>query len=169
MRHSATVHRDQMVVFGGFFFGSEVYRQLSNDVYTYNFTERGWHKVDIVSVKPKKRYGQTQIYLDCDHLMIIGGFNDSKLMFQDFWILNMAERNTHNWFWTQIFVSNPQVISKPEFLFANSFTRVHDYIVALARDPRTACKKSKSTKESMQFSSLPNQLVLNVSSEVDFC
>ncbi|XP_035230023.1 F-box only protein 42-like [Stegodyphus dumicola] len=72
--HSATVHGDLMVVFGG------IQRQISdgpflssNDIWTLDLKTFKWQKQATSPVQPPSRYGHSQIAIDKNHLLIIGG------------------------------------------------------------------------------------------------
>lgn len=44
----------------------------SNDVWCFNLYSHSWIKQAVSGVKPQSRYGQSQIALDDDHLLILG-------------------------------------------------------------------------------------------------
>lgn len=100
--HSATVHNDCMIVFGGYTQQEHVGTRL-NDVYSLDLTSLVWTKKETRERKPEPRYGQFQFALSDKHCLIMGGCGGPNNMFQDAWVLNMT---IEPWEWTSIPIRN---------------------------------------------------------------
>lgn len=100
--HSATVHRDCMVVFGGYS-QNEGTATSSNDVWSLDLITNVWTKKETSQLKPPSRYGQSQIVLDDDHCLIVGGCGGPNNMFSDAWVLDM---NGETWKWRPVTIRN---------------------------------------------------------------
>lgn len=101
--HSATVHGDLMVVFGG------IQRQVcdgpflsSNEVWTLDLKTYKWQKQATSSVQPPPRYGHSQILIDKHHLLIIGGCGGPNMLFTDIWLLKMSSDPEELWEWQEM-------------------------------------------------------------------
>lgn len=57
---------------------------------------------DLFSPCPHPRYGQTQILLDNNHLVIIGGCGGPSVMLNDVWMLEFDMDFQRGWKWTQL-------------------------------------------------------------------
>ena len=64
-----------------------------------------WTQEDIAEPRPKARYGQSQLYLDEDHLLIIGGCGGPNHIYNDIWVLSMK---APHWSWIQCDIKNPE-------------------------------------------------------------
>ena len=88
--HSATIHGNKMIVFGGYQ-QKDANTTSSNDIWGLDLDSFSWQKIEVDShIKPPPRYGQFQIYLDESNLLILGGCGGPNNMFSDAWTLNMA-------------------------------------------------------------------------------
>ncbi|KAJ7397072.1 F-box only protein 42 [Pitangus sulphuratus] len=67
--HSSCVIEDKMIVFGGSL-GS---RQMSNDVWVLDLEQWAWSKPNISGPSPHPRGGQSQIVIDNETILILGG------------------------------------------------------------------------------------------------
>ncbi|XP_066190544.1 F-box only protein 42 isoform X3 [Sylvia atricapilla] len=67
--HSSCVIKDKMIVFGGSL-GS---RQMSNDVWVLDLEQWAWSKPSISGPSPHPRGGQSQIVIDNETILILGG------------------------------------------------------------------------------------------------
>ena len=77
--HSASVIGDRMIVFGG----SHGQGSRTNEVWVLDLIELTWSRRDIFSGRqPNPRYGQTQITLDDNHILIIGGCGGANMLFR---------------------------------------------------------------------------------------
>lgn len=97
--HSATIHRNKMVVFGGCQISGE-HNANSNDVWYLDLDNFTWTKPKLLGhVKPSPRYGQQQTALDDDHILVIGGCGGPNSIFKDAWILDMSQQI---WHWRKV-------------------------------------------------------------------
>ncbi|XP_046677022.1 F-box only protein 42 [Homalodisca vitripennis] len=102
--HSATVHKDQMVVFGGIC--GQMVTGSANNIWCFNFLTQSWRNQETTEPKPIPRYNQSQIAIDDDHLLIIGGCGGRpSVLLNDVWLLIMQG---NVWQWVAITVENPQ-------------------------------------------------------------
>ncbi|XP_059475817.1 F-box only protein 42-like [Neocloeon triangulifer] len=130
--HSATIHGSKMVVFGGMRKNSPSNFERSNRVWVYDFEENDWYHQPTSEVKPKPRFGHTQIKLSETHLLIIGGGRQFPVVFDDVWLLDMSNENPKGeWVWSQI-----EVIGKylPNKAWCNSSVKVGQYVVTFAEN-----------------------------------
>ena len=83
--HSATVHGRLMVVFGGLHKQRSIgHYTSSNDVWTFDLDQQVWEKVEPGGeAEPSPRYGQSQVYVDPDHLLVLGGCGGPNNEFTD--------------------------------------------------------------------------------------
>ena len=76
-----------------------------------------WLQEDIPEPRPKPRYGQSQLYLDDNHLLILGGCGGPSNVFNDVWLLSMGQsgngldqaghyQSSVHWKWIQCRVEN---------------------------------------------------------------
>jgi len=100
--HSATVHREKLVVFGGLQKQRDVgFFNSSNNIWVFNIALKAWclQPVEGESV-PTGRYGQSQIYLDEFHLVILGGcVGTNNVELTDVWLLEMRDTG---WRWHEL-------------------------------------------------------------------
>ena len=48
-----------------------------------------WHQRDIPEPRPSPRYGQSQLFLDDNHVLVMGGLGGPNNVFNDVWLLDM--------------------------------------------------------------------------------
>lgn len=101
--HSATVHGDRMVVFGGFSGLDNEGQGTTNEVWILDLKTFVWRKPKILDRRPMARYGHFQTAIDEDHLMVLGGCGGPNNMFNDAWVLNMK---TDIWKWEPVVIKN---------------------------------------------------------------
>ncbi|XP_063700170.1 F-box only protein 42 [Culicoides brevitarsis] len=101
--HTATVHRDKMVVFGGFSRLENDVQGTTNEVWYLDLKTFVWRKPKILDKKPTARYGHFQVVIDDDTLMMMGGCGGPNNLFSDAWTLNMAG---DVWKWEPITIKN---------------------------------------------------------------
>lgn len=130
--HSATVHKGRMVVFGGLqkTRNSIGHFSSSNDIWTFHLESQSWIQEDIPDPKPKPRYGQSQLYLDEDHLLILGGCGGPSNMYNDVWLLVM--KNDPHWHWIQCEVKNPSHGSGN--MWCHPACKVGNYAIVLGKN-----------------------------------
>ncbi|NXG72302.1 FBX42 protein, partial [Baryphthengus martii] len=97
--HSSCVIEDKMIVFGGSL-GS---RQMSNDVWVLDLEQWAWSKPNISGPSPHPRGGQSQIVIDDETILILGGCGGPNALFKDAWLLHM---NVNPWTWQPLKVEN---------------------------------------------------------------
>lgn len=100
--HSATVHRSKMVVFGGY---QKTMENLgtSNDIWVLDLDKLAWKRPAVSDLKPPPRYGQFQMAIGEDHILVLGGTGGVNRIFNDAWLLDM--RNDV-WRWRNVQVKN---------------------------------------------------------------
>lgn len=101
--HTATIHREKMVVFGGFSRLENDVQGTTNEVWYLDLQTFVWRKPKILDKKPLARYGHFQIVVDADNLMMMGGCGGPNNLFSDAWILNMSGEI---WKWEPLNVAN---------------------------------------------------------------
>ncbi|ESO95769.1 hypothetical protein LOTGIDRAFT_116426 [Lottia gigantea] len=99
--HSASIIGDYMVVFGG----SMAPGVGSNDVYIFDFIECVWRKEVTIGAKPSPRYGQSQVTLDNNHILILGGCGGANQILSDVWLLILNEDQAK---WQEIKLENTE-------------------------------------------------------------
>lgn len=120
--HSATVHKDSMIVFGGY--SQDEHTGTSrNDLWSLDLKSLVWSRKETSQVKPAPRYGQFQIALSDDHCLIMGGCGGPNNMFNDAWLLDM----THAlWQWIRIPIRNKKWAAT--HMWCNPACKVSHYI-----------------------------------------
>jgi len=155
--HSATLHGDKMVIFGGLTMqrGSEnLSFQCSSNLWVLNLTSMTWYLQPTAGqLTPSGRYGQSQIYLDDSHLLILGGWlGTSNTDLTDVWLLQM-DHTSGDWWWHELKVEG--VEHRPKDISRHPAARAaKDRVVVLAKS-KIAAKKPQSTK------SRPTMIVRN--------
>ncbi|GFU55991.1 f-box only protein 42 [Trichonephila clavipes] len=145
--HSATVHGDFMVVFGG------VQKQIcdgpfvsTNDIWILDLKSYKWQKQFTSTNSPPPRYGHSQILVDKDHLMIMGGCGGPNMLYTDIWLLIMVDGPGGLWAWQRIDIRSKEN-SAPQIAF-HPACKVGNQVVVM----------SKSHKSRSSPASLPNLL-----------
>lgn len=126
--HSACVIKDSMIVFGG----SNFPGIGSNDIWIFDFIERYWYKKETYGPKPSPRYGQSQIAIDDNHILIIGGCGGPNQIFNDVWMLVLEP---HSMYWEEIKVLQSEY-SAPQ-LWCHPACKVHDTVVVLSKPAKS--------------------------------
>ncbi|XP_053307641.1 F-box only protein 42 [Spea bombifrons] len=124
--HSSCVIGDKMIVFGGSL-GS---RQMSNDVWVLDLEQWSWTKPTISGPSPHPRGGQSQIVIDSETILILGGCGGPNALFKDAWLLHM---DTNPWTWQQLKVENEEH-GAPE-LWCHPACRVGQCVVVFSQAP----------------------------------
>ncbi|XP_055953761.1 F-box only protein 42-like isoform X2 [Argiope bruennichi] len=145
--HSATVHGDVMVVFGG------VQKQIcdgpfvsTNDVWTLDLKSYKWQKQVTSNDPPPARYGHSQIPIDKDHLLIVGGCGGPNMLYSDIWLLKMVNGAGGLWEWQKMVIHGKEYAA-PQIAF-HPACKVGSQVVVM----------SKSHKSRSSPASLPNLL-----------
>uniref|UniRef100_A0A499FV17 F-box domain-containing protein n=1 Tax=Anopheles farauti TaxID=69004 RepID=A0A499FV17_9DIPT len=100
--HSATVHHNQMILFGGYQKQAESLH-TSNDIWVLDLERLVWKKPFVSDLKPSPRYGQFQMAIGDDHILVLGGTGGVNRVFNDAWLLDM-QRDT--WVWKRVQIKN---------------------------------------------------------------
>ncbi|NWI12682.1 FBX42 protein, partial [Crypturellus soui] len=124
--HSSCVIDDKMIVFGGSL-GS---RQMSNDVWVLDLEQWAWSKPSISGPSPHPRGGQSQIVIDDETILILGGCGGPNALFKDAWLLHMR---TDPWTWQALKVENEDH-GAPE-LWCHPACRVGQCVVVFSQAP----------------------------------
>ncbi|XP_062562572.1 F-box only protein 42 [Armigeres subalbatus] len=100
--HSATVHRNKMIVFGGY---QKTMENLgtSNDIWVLDLDKFIWKRPSVSDVKPPARYGQFQMAVGENHILILGGTGGVNRIFNDAWLLDMSN---DVWRWKSVQIRN---------------------------------------------------------------
>ncbi len=62
-----------------------------------------WNQRDIPEPRPQPRYGQSHLYLDEKHLLVLGGCGGPNNVFNDVWLLVME---SPHWRWVRCEIRN---------------------------------------------------------------
>lgn len=124
--HSSSVIGNTMVVFGG----SLGARQMSNEVWVLDLEHWSWSKPLISGPSPHPRGGQSQIVIDNETLLILGGCGGPNALLKDAWLLHMGEMP---WTWQQLRVENDDH-GAPE-LWCHPACRVGQCVVVFSQAP----------------------------------
>ncbi|XP_010138259.1 PREDICTED: F-box only protein 42, partial [Buceros rhinoceros silvestris] len=124
--HSSCVIEDKMIVFGGSL-GS---RQMSNDVWVLDLEQWAWSKPNISGPSPHPRGGQSQIVIDNETILILGGCGGPNALFKDAWLLHMQ---VNPWTWQPLKVENEDH-GAPE-LWCHPACRVGQCVVVFSQAP----------------------------------
>ncbi|XP_012278324.1 F-box only protein 42 [Orussus abietinus] len=142
--HSATIHRNLMVVFGGV---SDGY--ISNEVWCLNLDTYCWHRQTTSYFQPQPRYGQSQIELDENHLLILGGCTGPNIAMNDAWLLTMEGPS---WTWRKVKMQHPAWA--PTRIWCHQACKVGNYIIVLSRNK----KKIQTNEMSISLAKVGCQL-----------
>ncbi|XP_051977399.1 F-box only protein 42-like [Xyrauchen texanus] len=124
--HSSSVIGSSMVVFGG----SLGTRQMSNEVWVLDLEQWTWSKPNISGPSPHPRGGQSQIVIDRDTLLILGGCGGPNALLKDAWMLDMS---ASSWTWQQLRVENEDH-GAPE-LWCHPACKVGECVVVFSQAP----------------------------------
>ncbi|KAJ7306609.1 hypothetical protein JRQ81_010004 [Phrynocephalus forsythii] len=125
--HSSCVVQDRMVVFGGSL-GS---RQMSSDVWVLDLEHWSWSKPTILGPSPHPRGGQSQIVIDDETILILGGCGGPNALFKDAWLLHMNPDLP--WRWQPLKVENEDQ-GAPE-LWCHPACKVGQCVVVFSQAP----------------------------------
>ncbi|ALC41771.1 CG6758 [Drosophila busckii] len=129
--HSASVHGDRMIVFGGYQIKNDV-NVNSNDTWVLDLNEqRWWQPLFVGNTRPAPRYGQIQVELDKQRLLIVGGCGGANRVYTDAWLLDMSR---DAWCWRQLNVRNKNFGAV--HMWCNPGCRVKNYLVVVGPSPK---------------------------------
>ncbi|XP_054007522.1 F-box only protein 42 [Hylaeus anthracinus] len=123
--HSASIHKNYMIVFGGIM--GNIFFDRSNDVWCLNLDSYSWHKQATSNIKPEPRYGQSQIELGDNHLLVLGGCAGSNIAMNDAWLLKMEGTI---WTWRKVIMHNTEWA--PARIWYHQACKVGNYIIVLS-------------------------------------
>lgn len=128
--HTATIHRDRMIVFGGFSHLENDIQGTNNDVWILDLKTFLWRKPKILDKKPLPRYGHFQVAIDDDHLMMLGGCGGPNNLFNDAWILSM---DSDIWKWEPVNINNKKFTAS--HMWSNPAAIVDKKLVVIGPTP----------------------------------
>uniref|UniRef100_A0A1B0C0K1 F-box domain-containing protein n=1 Tax=Glossina palpalis gambiensis TaxID=67801 RepID=A0A1B0C0K1_9MUSC len=128
--HSASIHGDIMVIFGGYQMVDGV-NLNSNQVWCLDLHKQYWWRPRLAgNVTPPPRYGQIQLVLDDHHLLIVGGCGGPNSVFSDAWILDMS---SDLWLWKSVPVRNKKFAAS--HMWCNPACKIDSKLVVLGPTP----------------------------------
>ena len=138
--HSATIHRGKLIVFGGLQKQRNSIGQFSSssDVWSFDLESMSWMQEDIPEPRPTPRYGQSQLYLDETHLLILGGCGGPSNIFNDVWLLTMGQPvhslpgGTVHWKWSRCRVDN--TVHGASHMWCHPAVKVGNFAVILGKN-----------------------------------
>ncbi|XP_066296582.1 F-box only protein 42-like [Branchiostoma lanceolatum] len=137
--HGASVIADRMVVIGG----SLSLQRRSNDVWVLNLQTMEWSMQQVQGTPPLPRFGHTQVILDDQTILIIGGCGGANQNFSDAWMLRL---DTTPWTWSQLGVDNENLAAP--HIWCHPGCKVGNYVVFLSQDPNMSNMSSLHNKPS---------------------
>ena len=136
-----------MIVFGG-----SLGNGSSNKVYVFHTVHQTWREVAVSAPRPSPRYGQTQVTLDDRHVVIVGGCGGPNMIYNDVWLLTLADDPAAEWAWRELRVLN--AAHQPSTMWSHSGCRVGNNVVLLGKCP----PGTPSSSPSLHRRSSPNEL-----------
>ncbi|XP_073814212.1 F-box protein 42 [Musca autumnalis] len=128
--HSASVHGDIMVIFGGYQIIDGV-NSNSNETWCLDLVEhRWWQPTFLGTLRPPARYGQFQLVLDEKHLLVVGGCGGPNSVYSDAWLLDMSR---DLWQWKSIPVRNKKYAAS--HMWCNPACKIDSKLVVLGPTP----------------------------------
>ncbi|XP_058799183.1 F-box only protein 42-like [Phymastichus coffea] len=124
--HSASIHDNLMVVFGGVVNGYS-----SNEVWRLNLDTYCWQKQVTSNLKPQPRYGQSQIPIDDKHLLVLGGCTGPNVAMNDAWLLTIEDPI---WTWKKINMRHTE--AAPTRIWCHQACKVGNHIIVLSKRKR---------------------------------
>ncbi|XP_014205056.1 F-box only protein 42 [Copidosoma floridanum] len=124
--HSASIHGNTMVVFGGVSNGYS-----TNDVWCLNLDTYTWKKQATSILKPLSRYGQSQIPLGDKYILILGGCTGPNVAMNDAWLLTMEDPV---WMWKK--VNMRHVEYAPTRIWCHQACKVGNNVIVLSKKKR---------------------------------
>ncbi|XP_055628388.1 F-box only protein 42 [Toxorhynchites rutilus septentrionalis] len=137
--HSATVHHNKMIVFGGYQKTAENLG-TSNDIWVLDLDKLAWKRPTVSDLKPPPRFGQFQMAIGENHILVLGGTGGVNRIFNDAWLLDMRNdmwrwknvqvRNkkntvTHNWIYPTCSIGSKIIVLSPTSPNDFQITRQH--------------------------------------------
>ena len=161
--HSATVHKGRLIIFGGLQKQRNSIGQFSSssDVWSFDLDGMTWLQEDIPEPRPTPRYGQSQLYLDETHLLVLGGCGGPSNIFNDVWLLTMGQSNNSDnnlprasvhWKWDRCRVENS--LHGANHMWCHPAVKVGHYAVMLGKNK---LPKQQSSRENQATTSSKRQ------------
>lgn len=153
--HSATVHGHSMIIFGGLQKQRSSIGQFSssNDVWSFNIKTNCWVQEDVPEPRPQARYGQSQLFLDERHLLILGGSGGPSNIFNDVWLLIMEPPH---WRWVECEVKNAEKFGALH-MWCHPACKVGNYAVILGknRSPKPSASPQVTAHREARWNIIP--------------
>ncbi|CAL4068405.1 unnamed protein product [Meganyctiphanes norvegica] len=130
--HSATMHGNIMVMFGGLQ-KHEGTSASTNNIYCLDLQSQCWFKPVVSEPMPNPRYSHSQIKIDDKHILILAGCGGSNKLYTDVWLLtlpNNFKNGNEVWRWEQITVD--EIEQQPSQMQHNPACKVGNSVVMLA-------------------------------------
>jgi len=108
------------------------------DVWSFDLERMSWMQEDIPEPRPTPRYGQSQLYLDETHLLILGGCGGPSNIFNDVWLLTMGQpvhsppEGTVHWKWSRCRVDN--TVHGASHMWCHPAVKVGNFAVILGKN-----------------------------------
>ncbi|KAG1669411.1 F-box only protein 42 [Nymphon striatum] len=135
--HSVSMQRERfMVVFGGSQM-SDVNNHCnsSNSVWVFDTIEKTWDIKRTNLPVPLPRFMHSQVKINEDQMLILGGCSGPNAKFSDVWLLSIPEDPYAVWFWKEITVRYSHL--RADFLWRNPVVKVDSALVVLGYDSNT--------------------------------
>ena len=89
-----------------------------------------WLKKEINGVRPESRYGHSQVTIDDEHILIVGGCGGPNHLYDDIWCLTLP-KDLNSGFWQKILIR--QNFNAPLQLHCVSLVRCGDKLITFGR------------------------------------
>lgn len=170
--HCASVVQDKMIIYGGLLFSLNLVLNfdpfsVNRDFWIYDFQKNKWSKKEVKGTgqSPGPRYGHTQIVLDDQHLLIIGGCSSPKVLYNDMWLLTMNLNDLNEeWSWNRIQIEPNDAFHLPIFGFHQA-VKVDNMIVFLSTNSKTPIESKNIRKIFRDNENHPQQANNNSSND----
>lgn len=113
-----------------------------NDIYGLCLTRLEWLKIEIIGKKPESRYGHSQITIDNEHILIIGGCGGPNNLYDDCWYLTIPKISTNNGYWQKLIIK--QTFNAPIQLHCISLVRCDNKLVTFGRPKLQICDNNNN-------------------------
>ncbi|XP_071146947.1 F-box only protein 42-like [Mytilus edulis] len=139
--HSASIVKDTMLLFGG----SSVPGIGTNDLWRFDFIDLTWKKIVTENKRPSPRFGQTQVTVDDQHILVIGGCGGPNQIFNDMWLLSMDK---DPWEWTEVKVNNTDCAA-PQ-LWCHPACKIGNMITVLSKPTKSVSKPASQPSPNLR-------------------
>ena len=144
--HSASViKKNRMLLFGGC---DGSLGNKTNDIFCFNLETNEWNnefkdtyrQAASHNRRPESRYGQSQISLDDERVLVIGGNFGPNKQLDDIWLLIWGQEPEAIPFWQKIHVRN--LSNSPFQSYSISFVRSRNKLITFGK-PRFLCGRER--------------------------